>query len=110
MSLRPGFLRLQVAEEAVEGLLESVVVLPVGEIGDEILARFLGQVLAALVVFGPFGAVPAWRSEALKVAVGFSPRIGRETGSRRVATPETHVRCFHASLRDAIRPIRGSVG
>src|SRR2546423_15098189 len=43
-----GGFGFQITEQSLKRLLESVLVFPVGEIGDEILAHFLGQVLAAV--------------------------------------------------------------
>ena len=49
-----------------------------------------------------FGAaIPASRSDALKVAVGFSPRKSAPLTPRRVATLETGSVLFHAPLRGA---------
>jgi len=46
-------------------------------------------------------ALPASRSDALKVAVGFSPRKSAPPAPRRVATLETDPVLSHASLRDS---------
>src|SRR6185503_289884 len=46
-------------------------------------------------------AIPASRSDAMKVAVGFSPRSIAQPARRRVATLETPL-LSHASLRDAV--------
>ena len=48
-------------------------------------------------------AIPASRSDALKVAVGFSPRKSAPLAPRRVATLETAPVLSHASLRDATK-------
>ena len=50
-----GLFGSQIAEQLLERLLESVVVFPVGEVGDEILAHFLGQVPAGIGVEAPPG-------------------------------------------------------
>jgi len=49
----------------------------------------------------PDSAFPASRSDALKVAVGFSPRKNASLARRRVATLEATRVLTHASLRDA---------
>ena len=46
------------------------------------------------------GSISASRSDALKVAAGFSPRKSAPPAPRRVATPETAAVLSQASLRD----------
>ena len=50
MTSGPASFRLQVFEQAGEGRLERVVILPFGEVGDEILADLDRQVFAAVRV------------------------------------------------------------
>jgi hypothetical protein len=54
--------RLQVADQALEGFLIGVVVFPVAEVGDEILANLAGGIFAGVGV------------KALPVAQGFKRR------------------------------------